>query len=100
MPTKKKASPESESKAAPPATPVKKKTAAKSTAATHKTTTRTSNSRAAKAASPAPVFDASTHHDEIARVAYFLWLDRGAQHGHEQGDWLRAVEIVKARHAK
>jgi len=78
---------------AEPSAPVKKKPArSKSAAATHKTTTRTKSVTVA-----APPFDASAHHDEIARVAYFLWLDRGAHHGHEHEDWLRAVEIVKAR---
>lgn len=103
MATKKKTSPETEAvvKAAP-ATAEKKKTTTKSAkatspAATHKTPAR---KPAARKAAPAatPAFDAAAHHDEIAREAYFLFLNRGAQHGHEHEDWLRAVEIVKARH--
>lgn len=29
-------------------------------------------------------------HDEIAKRAYQLFVERGYQHGHEQSDWLRA----------
>lgn len=111
MAAKKKTSPETEAvvNAVPAAVEKKKTTAkAKSAAATHKTAARKTVARkpAAKAAaaaaqaenSPAQAFDAAAHHEEIAREAYFLYLDRGAHHGHEHEDWLRAIEIVKARY--
>lgn len=114
MPTKKKTSPETEPvvKAAPTTVEKKKTTKAKSPAATHKSPARKaaprkSEVRAAavdemqveKAAAAADTaFDAGAHHDEIAREAYYLFLNRGAHHGHEHEDWLRAIEIVKRRY--
>jgi hypothetical protein len=47
----------------------------------------------------APAFDPGLHHEEIAREAYLLWLERGMTHGHDLEDWFRAAEIVRARHA-
>ncbi len=38
-------------------------------------------------------------HDEIARVAYELYLKRGCVHGHDLDDWLEAELIVLSRHA-
>ncbi len=38
-------------------------------------------------------------HDEIARVAYDLYLKRGKVNGHDLEDWLEAERIVTARHA-
>ena len=35
--------------------------------------------------------------EEIGRLAYQLFVERGYQHGHDQEDWLRAERIVKAR---
>jgi hypothetical protein len=32
--------------------------------------------------------------EEIARVAYHLYLEQGAQHGYELDDWLRAEQLV------
>jgi hypothetical protein len=29
-------------------------------------------------------------HDEIARRAYFIYVERHGQHGHHESDWLRA----------
>jgi len=34
---------------------------------------------------------------EIASVAYQLFVERGFEHGHDQEDWLRAEAIVKSR---
>jgi hypothetical protein len=106
MPTKKKTTPETESavKAAPAA---KKKTVRTATAATHKGPARKSTAKpaakaAAAAAAAGPVevasFDVTAHHGEIEQEAYFLFVNRGGQHGHEHADWLRAIEIVKARY--
>jgi hypothetical protein len=86
-------------------TPAPKKTSrAKSPASTHAGGT---DSPPRKAAARRPAarkrvaagFDAAAHHEEIAREAYLLWLARGMSHGHDQEDWHRAVEIVRARHA-
>jgi hypothetical protein len=33
--------------------------------------------------------------DEIARVAYRLWLERGCPHGSDQEDWFGAEAILK-----
>ena len=29
-------------------------------------------------------------HDEVARIAYFIWEKRGRQHGSAEEDWYRA----------
>ena len=34
---------------------------------------------------------------EIERLAYQFFLERGAEHGHDQEDWARAEAIVKNR---
>ena len=73
----------------------KSKSAPKTPAATHKSTPRKSAPRA-KAAT-AQGFDIELHRAEIEQEAYFLWINRGGVHGHATEDWLRAVEIVKAR---
>lgn len=113
MPTKKKTSPETEPvvKAAPTTVEKKKTTKAKSPAATHKSPARKAAPRKSEVRTAAVVemqvekvaaadtaFDAAAHHDEIAREAYYLFLNRGAHHGSGREDWLRAIEIVKARH--
>lgn len=38
-------------------------------------------------------------HEEIAKVAYELYLKRGCVHGHDLDDWLEAERIVLARQA-
>lgn len=38
-------------------------------------------------------------YEEIARVAYELYLKRGCVHGHDLDDWLEAELIVLSRHA-
>ena len=88
MPAKKKTTPDLD--AAP--TPARRRTPR---AASHKP----APARAARKTAPArPVFHPAEHHAEIAREAYLLWLGRGVRHGHDQSDWLDAVEIVKARY--
>jgi len=37
---------------------------------------------------------------EVAEVAYLLWLDRGGEHGQDEEDWRRAVEIVRDRNSR
>lgn len=112
MATKKKNSPEIETAAKAEATSAAKTKSVKTraaqaapAAATHKSPARKATVRkpAAKAAAAAAQpeaargFDVAAHAAEIERVAYFLWLDRGAGHGAEGEDWARAVEIVRAR---
>lgn len=37
-------------------------------------------------------------HEEIARRAYEIWLERGATHGHDVEDWLEAEgDLRRAR---
>jgi hypothetical protein len=33
--------------------------------------------------------------DEIARLAYLFWLDRGCQHGSAEEDWIRAEQQLR-----
>jgi hypothetical protein len=51
----------------------------------------------AKDASPAATFDVdlNQYHDEVARLAYHLWLERGGVHGNPEEDWFRAQEQLK-----
>jgi hypothetical protein len=48
------------------------------------------------AAAPDP-FDPERYHEDIARLAYALWEQRGGQHGHHEDDWHRAEAIVRER---
>ena len=34
---------------------------------------------------------------EIERLAYQFFVERGCQHGHDKEDWAKAESIVKAR---
>lgn len=83
----------------------------KSSAATHKAPARKPAVRKAAAAAASagtgtapvvagarPAFDPSAFHAEIAQEAYYLWVNRGGGSGQEHEDWLRAVEIVRARY--
>lgn len=85
--------------------PSRKRAAAKAPAATHKNAApraaakRTTTAPKTKAAvETKAAFDASLHHEEIAREAYGLWEARGHVHGDESEDWFRAVELVRARY--
>jgi hypothetical protein len=44
-------------------------------------------------------FDPGLHHEEIARVAYALWEERGCPDGAHEEDWLRAELAVRRRHS-
>ncbi len=47
--------------------------------------------RVRKDAAPAPVAQTyETLQQEIARMAYFFWMERGQQDGDPVADWLRA----------
>ena len=35
--------------------------------------------------------------EEIAKLAYQFFVDRGCEHGHDQEDWLRAEQVVRSR---
>ncbi|MBE0656292.1 MAG: DUF2934 domain-containing protein [Bryobacteraceae bacterium] len=63
-------------------------------AATHKATAR----RTATKTVVAPAFDVDVHREEVEREAYLIWAGRGHEHGQAHEDWLRAIELVKARH--
>ena len=52
-------------------------------------------SRASAPAKPRP--SASISQDEVARVAYELFMRRGGIHGSDLQDWLEAEEIVRQR---
>lgn len=80
--------------AAPVATP-RGKSAAAAPAATHKVRARGAVVRGLSQ-KPA-LFDVEAHRAEIEKEAYFLWLDRGCAHENADGDWLKAIGIVKAR---
>lgn len=53
---------------------------------------RNFNKRAVRKGSNEQVFN------EIAKLAYQLYIDRGYEHGNDMEDWLRAERIVKARY--
>lgn len=44
-------------------------------------------------------FDPGRHQEEIARVAYALWEERGRTHGSHEEDWRRAEAEVRRRYA-
>jgi hypothetical protein len=52
--------------------------------------TMTNGSHAASAGKPVP-------HDEVARLAHRYWAERGCQHGHDEEDWFRAEQEIRAR---
>jgi len=37
--------------------------------------------------------------NEITKLAYQFYVDRGNQHGDDMNDWLRAERIVKAKYS-
>jgi len=47
-----------------------------------------------KKPAPLPEFDAATHHQEIAQVAYRNWLERT---GSPEEDWLKAEIEVREK---
>ena len=53
---------------------------------------RNFNKRAVKKGSNDQVFN------EITKLAYQLYIDRGYEHGNDMEDWLRAERIVRARY--
>lgn len=76
----------------------------KSAAATHKAPAKRSATpkgtpSSAEVVAPAPApFQVEEHRVEIEREAYFLWERRGRAHGYDASDWVRAVEVVRARY--
>lgn len=38
-------------------------------------------------------------YDDVAKVAYDLFENRGKLHGHDMADWLKAEVIVKKRYS-
>lgn len=98
MPAKKNPAPETT--ASRPSAPARRKQPAAPRASTHKPKAKPAPApRGGRKKTPLrPEFNPASHHDEIAREAYLLWLGRGMRHGGDHADWLDAIEIVKARH--
>lgn len=44
-----------------------------------------------------PTANADSYHDQVAALAYQLWLDRGSPTGSAEIDWFRAEEALKNR---
>jgi hypothetical protein len=54
--------------------------------------------RVRKVAAPAPVAqNYESLQQEIARMAYFFWMERGQEHGKAVEDWLRAEREVMSK---
>ncbi len=54
--------------------------------------------RVRKVAAPAPVAQSyETLQQEVARLAYFFWMERGQEHGNAVEDWLRAEREVMSK---
>lgn len=51
----------------------------------------------ASTAKPARLSQKNSQQDEIAKLAYKFWVERGYQHGYDQEDWARAEAVVRAR---
>jgi len=83
-----------------------------SKARTRRTATTTRSTRSVAAEKPAPSIERAETEtasavsnipqgigepspDEIARLAYFYWLDRGCQHGSAEEDWFRAEQQLR-----
>jgi hypothetical protein len=49
---------------------------------------------------PVPEFDAEAHRQEIAQIAYRLWLERADGPGSPEEDWLKAVSEVRAKYTR
>ncbi|MGI8745084.1 MAG: DUF2934 domain-containing protein [Bryobacteraceae bacterium] len=45
------------------------------------------------------VKETSDDHEEIARLAYQYYLERGGHHGSHEEDWYRAQQVVRSRRA-
>ena len=39
----------------------------------------------------------ATDHDEIAKIAYQMYEERGGEHGHHEEDWHRAEREYRSR---
>jgi len=52
-----------------------------------------------QANTPIPNFDLSAHQNEIAQVAYRIWLERADRPGSPEDDWLKAEAEVRQKYA-
>jgi len=52
---------------------------------------------ASHAAGTFPADFTQSERDEVERLAYFYWQERGCQHGSPDEDWYRAEEEVRRR---
>jgi hypothetical protein len=50
------------------------------------------------AAAPASADNIIIPHEEIQRLAYFYWLERGGQGGSPEDDWFRAEAELRRRY--
>jgi len=80
---------ETVNKAKAPAKPRAAKSTSKETSAAAATSKATTAKAATKKTSEKAAPRVPTH-DEIAKLAYRYWAERGHHHGHAEQDWLRA----------
>jgi|YNPBryBLVA2012_1023415.scaffolds.fasta_scaffold01914_5 hypothetical protein len=77
-----------------------RKRAAGSEAAAAPAEVRALAAAAAAGANGAPVqAQPAIPHEEIQRLAYFYWLERGGQGGSPEDDWFRAEQELRRRRA-
>ena len=77
----------------PMAETTKKPTTRKKTSASASATKEIAPKRKASS----KVTPISVSHDEIARIAYRYWTERGGQHGNDAADWLRAEQELRGK---
>ena len=76
-----------------------RRTTGKSAAATHKTAARKpAAAKAAETPTAKPAFNVEEHRATVSEQAYILWLEGGCTDGRAHEDWIRAIEIVRARY--
>ena len=86
---KKSATPARSSDAAP------KRAAKPKTLSTKSRAPRMNATSAAASVPGTPAFEANSYHDDIARLAYRFWEQRGRVEGSPEEDWLRAEQELR-----
>lgn len=83
--------------------PQKRASAQKTAASTHKRSAKPleagsveKQALTAAAVKTSAVVDPAAEREQIARMAYFLWLERGASAGDPEQDWYRAEQLVRS----
>ena len=64
----------------------------------HRSARGASRKPAALAQPPVLEFDATAHHEEIAKEAYLIWIGRAGDTGSPEEDWRKAEIAVRARY--